>query len=57
MLSTCWSTADPRQPLAEFPLRHLRDVEHWSEERIAETSRDEAQAVLNAYYADQLREP
>jgi hypothetical protein len=48
---------EPQQPLPDFLARHLPNVEHWSEERIAQTTRDEAQAVLNAYYADQLREP
>jgi len=36
---------------------HLRDVLHWSEEQIAQTTRDQAQELLNAYYANQLREP
>ncbi len=44
-------------PLPEYLQRHLRDVLHWPEERIAETTRDEAQELLNAFYAGDLRDP
>jgi hypothetical protein len=50
-------TPEPQQPLPEYLLHHLRNVQHWPEERIAQTTRDEAQALLNDYYASQLRDP
>ena len=48
---------EPQRPLPVYLQHHLRDVLHWSEEQIAQTTRDQAQELLNAYYADQLREP
>ncbi len=48
---------EPQQPLPEYLRRHLLDVLHWTEEQIAETTRDQAQELLNAYYASQLRQP
>ena len=48
---------EPQRPLPEYLQRHLRDVLHWPEDRIAQTRRDEAQELLNAHYASQLQEP
>lgn len=48
---------EPQRPLPEYLQRHLRDVLHWPEDRIAQTRRDEAQELLNAYYASHLQEP
>lgn len=48
---------EPAQPLPDYLQRHLRDVLHWSEQRIEETTREQAQELLNASYASQLREP
>ncbi len=48
---------EPRQPLPDYLQRHLREVLHWPEDRIAQTTRDEAQELLNAHYASKLREP
>jgi hypothetical protein len=50
-------TPEPQQPLPEDLQRHLREVLHWSDEQIARTTRDQAQELLNAYYARELREP
>jgi hypothetical protein len=50
-------TPEPQQPLPDYLQRHLRDVLHWPEERIAQTTRDEAQELLNAWYARELRDP
>lgn len=50
-------TEEPQQPLPEYLQRHLRDVLHWGEEQIAQTTRDEAQALLDAFYASELRDP
>ena len=50
-------TPEAQQPLPDYLQRHLRDVLHWPEDLIAQTARDEAQALLNAYYASQLRAP
>ncbi len=50
-------TPEPQLPLPEYLLHHLRDVLHWPEERIAETARDEAQELLNAWYARELLDP
>jgi hypothetical protein len=36
---------------------HLHDVRHYSDERIAATSREEAQERLNAYYSRELSDP
>ena len=48
---------EPATPLPHYLVRHLRDVMYYSEEQIAVTSRDEAQALLNAYYSHELSEP
>ena len=50
-------TPEPQLPLPEYLPRHLRDELHWPEERIAETTRDEAQELLNAWYARELLDP
>jgi hypothetical protein len=50
-------TPELQQPLPDYLDRHLRDVLHWSDEQIAQTTRDQAQELLNAYYARELREP
>jgi hypothetical protein len=50
-------TPEPQQPLPDYLQRHLRDVLHWLAEQIAQTTRDEAQVLLNAYYTGELREP
>jgi hypothetical protein len=49
-------TPEPQQPLPEYLQNHLRNVLHWPEERIAQTTRDEAQELLNAWYARELRD-
>jgi hypothetical protein len=41
---------EPRQPLPEYLIRHLRDVRHWSDDRIAATTVQEAQQLLNEWY-------
>jgi hypothetical protein len=49
--------AEPPTPLPDYLLRHLRGVLHYSDEQIAVTSRDEAQALLNEYYSQELSQP
>jgi hypothetical protein len=44
------------QPLPSYLERFLRDTLHWSDEQIAATTRDEAQELLNAHYAGELRD-
>jgi hypothetical protein len=50
-------TPEPQQPLPDYLQRHLREVLRWPEDRIATTARDEAQGLLNNWYARELREP
>ena len=47
----------PAVPLPDYLVRHLRDVRHYPPERIAATTFEEAQALLNDYYAHGLAEP
>jgi hypothetical protein len=44
------------QPLPSYLERFLRHTLHLDDARIATTSRDEAQQLLNAHYARELRE-
>lgn len=48
---------EPAAPLLAYLARHLRDVLHYTPDRIATTSREEAQALLDAYYARELGQP
>lgn len=48
-------TPEPATPLPAYLTRFLRDTLHYSEERIASLSREEAQGLLNEYYAGELR--
>jgi hypothetical protein len=48
---------EPSRPLPEYLERFLRQVLHYEDAEIARTSRAEAQALLNAHYARELREP
>ena len=43
-------------PLPAYLERFLRETLHWSPEQIAQTTHDEAQALLNAYYARELQD-
>ena len=43
-------------PLPTYLVRHLRDVLHYTPDRIAATTPEEAQALLDAYYARELGE-
>ena len=43
-------------PLPLYLQRFLRDVLHYTEEQIAETSRDTAQELLNEYHARELHD-
>jgi hypothetical protein len=47
---------EPSQPLPGYLVRFLRDTLHYSEKQIAATTREQAQAMLNAYYSGELRE-
>lgn len=49
----------PEQPSALPPYldRFLRDTLHYTEDRITATPRLEAQALLNAFFAEELRRP
>jgi hypothetical protein len=42
---------EPRQPLPEYLVRHLRSDRHWSEEQITSVSHEEAQGLLNDWYS------
>ncbi len=42
--------------LPDYLARHLRDVRHYTADQIAATTSDEAQALLNDYYARDLAE-
>jgi hypothetical protein len=42
---------EPRQPLPEYLIRHLRDARHWPADRIAATSTQDAQQQLNEWYS------
>jgi hypothetical protein len=47
---------EPRRPLPAYLERFLRETLHWSPEQVAQTTRDEAQALLNAHYARELQD-
>lgn len=49
-------TPEPAQPLPSYLERFLRDTLHWPPDRIAATSREEAQGLLNAHYARELKD-
>jgi hypothetical protein len=51
------STPDEQAPLPDYLLLYLRDVLHYSDERITATSRDKAEALLYAYYSRELSDP
>jgi hypothetical protein len=44
-------TGEEGQPLPGYLSRHLRDDRHWPEDRIASTSREEAQKLINDWYS------
>lgn len=44
-------------PLPDYLARHLRAVRHFSVEQISMTTFEEAQALLNEYYAGDMAEP
>ena len=48
---------EPETPLPEYLIRHLRDVRHYADARISNITREEAQRLLNEYYAHELAEP
>lgn len=48
---------EPETPLPGYLSHFLRTVLHYSEEQIAATTREEAQRLLNAHYASELRGP
>ena len=48
---------EPTRPLLEYLERFLRQILHYEDAEIARTSREEAQALLNAHFARTLREP
>jgi hypothetical protein len=45
------------RPLPAYLTRFLRDTLHLQEQQIEALTRDEAQQLLDAYYARELREP
>ena len=47
----------PYRPLPEYLERFLSQVLHYEDAEIARTSREEAQALLNAHFVRELREP
>jgi hypothetical protein len=50
-------TPEPAKPLPTYLEHFLREVLHFQDEQIARASRDEAQELLNAHHARQLRDP
>ena len=50
-------TPEPSTPLPGYLVRHLRDVLHYPPERIAATSRAEAEALIYEHYRRDLSEP
>ncbi len=48
---------EPSVPLPAYLERFLRETLHWSPEHIEAMGLDEAQDLLNAYYARQLHSP
>ena len=46
---------EPASPLPEYLIRFRQDVLHRTPEQFAATTREQAQAELNAYYARDLR--
>ncbi len=43
--------------LPDYLLRFLRDILRYPEDRIASLDREQAQELLNTYYAGALRQP
>lgn len=50
-------TAPQPEPLPAYLVHHLRVVHHYTPEQIAGITREQAQAMLNAYYSSTLAEP